>query len=90
MTSKPLTLRNWLALFTSFVILTVAFAFGLFCWPALYRPLTKAWGWNFASANAGGSIVLFLIGVCSPFVGTLGRQIQAEAGDPRRHRSSSR
>ncbi len=71
MTSKPLTLRNWLALFTSFVILTVAFAFGLFCWPALYRPLTKAWGWNFASANAGGSIVLFLIGVCSPFVGTL-------------------
>jgi MFS family permease len=71
MTSKPLTLRNWLTLFTSFVILTVAFAFGLFCWPALYRPLTKAWGWNFASANAGGSIVLFLIGVCSPFVGTL-------------------
>jgi MFS family permease len=53
------------------VILTVAFAFGLFCWPALYRPLTKAWGWSFASANAGGSIVLFLIGVCSPFVGTL-------------------
>jgi len=71
MTSKPLTLRNWLTLFTSFVILTVAFAFGLFCWPALYRPLTKAWGWSFASANAGGSIVLFLIGVCSPFVGTL-------------------
>lgn len=71
MTSKPLTLRNWLTLFTSFVILTIAFAFGLFCWPALYRPLTKAWGWNFASANAGGSIVLFLIGVCSPFVGTL-------------------
>src|ERR1700761_2645829 len=71
MTSKPLTLRNWLTLFTSFVILTVAFAFGLFCWPALYRPLTRAWGWSFASANAGGSIVLFLIGVCSPFVGTL-------------------
>ncbi len=71
MTSKPLTLRNWLTLFTSFVILTIAFAFGLFCWPALYRPLTKAWGWSFASANAGGSIVLFLIGVCSPFVGTL-------------------
>jgi MFS family permease len=71
MTSKPLTLRNWLTLFTSFVILTVAFAFGLFCWPALYRPLTKAWGWSFASANAGGSIVLFLIGVCSPFVGSL-------------------
>src|SRR3984885_16202445 len=71
MATKPLTVRSWLTLFTSFVILTVSFAFGLFCWPAIYRPLTKAYGWNFASANAGGSIVLFLIGVCSPFVGTL-------------------
>jgi OFA family oxalate/formate antiporter-like MFS transporter len=71
MVTKPLTVRSWLTLFTSFVILTVSFAFGLFCWPAIYRPLTKAYGWNFASANAGGSIVLFLIGVLSPFVGTL-------------------
>ena len=71
MNTQPLSVRSWLTLFTSFVILTVAFAFGLFCWPAIYRPLTKAYGWNFASANAGGSIVLFLIGVLSPFVGTL-------------------
>jgi MFS family permease len=69
--AKPLTVRSWLTLFTSFVILTVAFAFGLFCWPAIYRPLTRAYGWTFAQANAGGSIVLFLIGVLSPFVGTL-------------------
>jgi MFS family permease len=66
-----LTVRSWLTLFTSFVILTVAFAFGLFCWPAIYRPLTRAYGWTFAQANAGGSIVLFLIGILSPFVGTL-------------------
>ena len=52
----PLTFRSWLSLFTSFVILTVAFAFGLFCWPAVYRPLVKAFGWNFASANAGGAM----------------------------------
>jgi MFS family permease len=71
MPTKPLTVRNWLTLFTSFVILTVAFAFALFCWPAIYRPLTRAYGWTFANANAGGSIVLFLIGVLSPFVGTL-------------------
>ncbi len=69
--AKPLSLRSWLTLFTSFVILTVAFAFGLFCWPAIYRPLTRAFGWNFSQANAGGSIVLFLIGILSPFVGTL-------------------
>jgi MFS family permease len=69
--TKPLTIRTWLTLFTSFVILTVAFAFGLFCWPAIYRPLTRAYGWTFAQANAGGSIILFLIGILSPFVGTL-------------------
>jgi MFS family permease len=71
MPTKPLTVRSWLTLFTSFVILTVAFAFGLFCWPAIYRPLTRAYGWTFAQANAGGSIILFLIGILSPFVGTL-------------------
>jgi hypothetical protein len=43
----------------------------LFCWPALYRPLTRAYGWNFATANAGGSIILFLVGVLSPVVGFL-------------------
>ena len=64
-------MRSWLNLATSFVILTVAFAFGLFCWPAIYRPLTRAYGWTFAQANAGGSIVLFLIGIVSPFIGTL-------------------
>jgi MFS transporter, OFA family, oxalate/formate antiporter len=69
--TKPLSVRSWLTLFTSFVVLTIAFAFGLFCWPAIYRPLTRAYGWNFASANAGGSIILFLIGVLSPFVGAL-------------------
>lgn len=71
MGAKRLTARGWLTLLTSFVVLTVAFAFGLFCWPALYRPLTKAFGWKFAQANAGGAIVLFLIGILSPFIGTL-------------------
>ncbi|HEY3825203.1 MAG TPA: MFS transporter [Bryobacteraceae bacterium] len=66
-----MTVRAWLTLFTSFVVLTVAFAFGLFCWPAIYRPLTRVYGWTFAQANAGGSIILFLIGILSPFVGTL-------------------
>ena len=71
MTEKPLPLRAGLTLLTSFVILTIAFSFGVFCWPAVYRPLVRTFGWNFASANAGGSIVLFLIGILSPFVGAL-------------------
>lgn len=69
--TRRVTIQAWLTLFTSFCILTVAFSFGLFCWPAVYRPLVRTYGWNFASANAGGSIVLFLIGVLSPFVGLL-------------------
>jgi MFS family permease len=71
METTSLTLRGWLTLLTSFVVLTISFAFGLFCWPALYRPLTRAHGWTFANANAGGAIVLFMIGILSPFVGAL-------------------
>jgi MFS family permease len=71
MTSRPLTLRAWLTLFSAFVVLTIAFGFSIFAWPAIYRPLVKAYGWNFASANAGGAIVLLLIGILSPFVGML-------------------
>ncbi len=55
----------------SFTILTVAFAFGLFSLPAFYPPLVKAFHWNRATVAAGGSIVLFLIGVLSPPVGWL-------------------
>ena len=69
--AKPLTLRNWLSLFTSFFVLAISFGFALFCWPALYRPLTRVHGWTFANANAGGAIVLFLTGVLSPVVGVL-------------------
>jgi MFS family permease len=71
MTTQPPTLRAWLTLLAAFVVLTVAFGFSIFCWPAIYRPLVKAYGWNFASANAGGAIVLLLIGILSPFVGML-------------------
>src|SRR5262249_18755601 len=53
------------------VVLTVAFAFGLFCWPAVYRPLVRSFHWSFANANAGGAIALLMIGLLSPFVGTL-------------------
>jgi MFS-type transporter involved in bile tolerance (Atg22 family) len=62
---------RWLTLFSSFCVLAIAFALSLYCWPAIYRPLTLAYGWNFAGANAGGSIVLFLSGVLSPIVGAL-------------------
>jgi MFS family permease len=69
--TQSLNFRSWVTLFTAFFVLAIAFGFGLFCWPALYRPLTRAYGWNFATANAGGSIILFLVGVLSPVVGLL-------------------
>ena len=66
-----LSAESWIALLTSFVILTVAFAFGLFCWPAVYRPLVRQFHWTFANANAGGAIALLMIGILSPLVGSL-------------------
>ncbi len=69
--TKPLPLQSWLALFTSFVILTVAFCFGLFSLPAFYPALVKAFGWNRASVTAGGSMALLMIGILSPWVGKL-------------------
>ena len=63
--------RGWPTLATSFVILTVAFSFGLFSLPVFYPVLTKKFGWSHAEAAAGGSIVLLLIGVLSPSIGWL-------------------
>jgi hypothetical protein len=68
-TAKPLTIRNRLTQIASFAVLATAFDFSLFCWPPMCRPLTRAHGWNFACANAHGSIVLSPIGVFLPFVG---------------------
>ena len=67
--TKPL--QGWLTLFASFSILAIAFSFGLFSLPVFYPAFVKAFAWNRASVAAGGSIVLFLIGVLSPLVGWL-------------------
>jgi len=58
-------------LLAAFIILTVAFSFGLFSLPVFYPVLTKAFHWNRAQAAGGGSIVLLLIGVLGPVVGRL-------------------
>ena len=71
MAATPLTLRSWLTLLTSFVILMVAFSFGLFSLPQFYPSLVRMFHWNRASVTAGGSIVLLLVGILSPFVGWL-------------------
>jgi OFA family oxalate/formate antiporter-like MFS transporter len=70
-TTAPLTTRSWLTLLTSFVILMVAFSFGLFSLPQFYPSLVRIFHWNRASVTAGGSIVLLLVGILSPVVGWL-------------------
>ena len=69
MTIATLTTRSWFTLLTSFVILMVAFSFGLFSLPQFYPSLVRIFHWNRASVTAGGSIVLLLVGVLSPVVG---------------------
>lgn len=79
MNSTPLTIRSWLTLLTSFVILMVAFSFGLFSLPQFYPSLVRSFHWNRASVTAGGSIVLLLVGVLSPLVGWLVDRFQPKA-----------
>jgi MFS family permease len=66
---RQLTLRSWFILFAAFCILTVAFSFPRFSLPQFYPALVKQFHWTHASAVAGGSIVLLLIGIFSPVVG---------------------
>lgn len=49
----------------------IAFSFGLFSLPQFYPSLVRSLHWSRASAAAGGSIVLLLVGVLSPLVGWL-------------------
>lgn len=71
MPATPLTIRSWFTLLTSFVILMIAFSFGLFSLPQFYPSLVRLFHWNRASVTAGGSIVLLLVGILSPLVGWL-------------------
>jgi MFS family permease len=71
MTTTPLTFRSWLTLLTTFVILATAFAFGIFALPPFYPFFVKAFHWNQANVTSGNAINLFLVGILSPFVGTL-------------------
>lgn len=66
-------------LLAAFIILFVAFSFGLFSLPVFYPVLAKAFKWNRAQAAGGGSIVLLLIGVLGPLVGKLADKFSPKA-----------
>lgn len=57
----------------------IAFSFGLFSLPQFYPSLVRSFHWSRASAAAGGSIVLLLVGVLSPAVGVLVDRFQPKA-----------
>ena len=69
--TRPQTFQRWLTLSAAFSILTIAFSFPRFALPRFYPALVSHFHWNSASAVAGGSIVLLLIGLFSPVVGWL-------------------
>ena len=66
-------------LLAAFIILFIAFSFGLFSLPVFYPVLTKAFKWNRAQAAGGGSIVLLLIGVLGPLIGKLADKYSPKA-----------
>jgi len=69
--TRALGLQRWLTLLAAFSILTIGFSFPRFALPRFYPALVSQFHWSSASAVAGGSIVLLLIGVFSPVVGWL-------------------
>jgi MFS family permease len=69
--TRPQTFQRWLTLLAALSILTIAFSFPRFALPRFYPALVSQFHWTSASAVAGGSIVLLLIGLFSPVVGWL-------------------
>jgi MFS transporter, OFA family, oxalate/formate antiporter len=63
--------QRWLTLLAALSVLTIGFSFPRFSLPRLYPALVSEFHWNSASAVAGGSIVLLLIGIFSPVIGWL-------------------
>ena len=75
---KTLTAGAVPILLAAFIILFVAFSFGLFSLPVFYPVLTVAFKWSRAQAAGGGSIVLLLIGILGPIVGRLADKYTAK------------
>ena len=69
--TAPIPREAYAALAVAFIVLTVAFSFGLFSLPVFYPALVTKFGWNRAQAAGGGSIVLLLIGVLGPLIGRM-------------------
>ena len=69
MERRPVTLRHWLGVVASFLVLTFPFSFAIFSLTTFYDSFSVAFHWSRTNSVTGNSIILFLIGVLSPFVG---------------------
>ncbi len=69
METQSVTARNWLGVVSTFLVLTFPFSFAIFSLTTFYDSFTEAFHWSRTSAVTGNSIILFLIGVLSPFIG---------------------
>jgi MFS family permease len=63
--------QRWTNLLAALSVLTIGFSFPRFALPRFYPALIAQFHWKSASAVAGGSIVLLLIGIFSPVIGWL-------------------
>ena len=69
--TRPSSLQRWVTLLAALSVLTIGFSFPRFSLPRFYPAFVSQFHWASASAVAGGSIVLLLIGIFSPVVGWL-------------------
>ena len=76
---RPATVRHWLGVVASFLVLTFPFSFAIFSLTTFYDSFSVAFHWSRTNAVTGNSIILFLIGVLSPFIGRAVDRFSAKA-----------
>jgi len=69
MSRQPVTVRQWLGVVATFLVLALPFSFAIFSLTTFYDSFAIVFHWSRTNAVTGNSIILLLIGVLSPFIG---------------------
>lgn len=69
MSRQPVSLRQWLGVVATFLVLALPFSFAIFSLTTFYDSFAVVFHWSRTNAVTGNSIILLLVGVLSPFIG---------------------
>jgi MFS family permease len=69
---------GWWVVFSSAIVLFMGLGFGLYTFPVFYPALTESFGWSRGEVVTGGSLLMVVLGVMSPFIGMILDRIGAK------------